>query len=133
MNEPDVIRRMLAAPTIAVIGLSDDPARPSHYVSRYMQSAGKRILPINPAITSVFGETAYASLTALPEKPVLVNVFRLPRAIPAIVDEMIALGLTQLWVQQGIVHRDAAQHAEAHGIAVVMDRCIMIEHRMQRT
>ena len=132
MNEPDVICRMLAAHTIAVIGLSDDPAKPSHYVSRYMQCAGKRILPINPTIEQVLNEPAYPSLTALPETPQLVNVFRLPRAIPAIVDEMISLGLNQLWVQQGIVHREAAQHAEAHGIAVVMDRCIMIEHRMHR-
>ncbi|GAA3766656.1 CoA-binding protein [Terriglobus aquaticus] len=132
MNEPDTIRRMLAARTIAVIGLSDDPAKPSHYVSRYMQSAGCRILPVNPSLDHVLGERAYPSLTALPETPELVNVFRLPRYIPAIVDEMIALGLTQLWVQQGILHREAAQHAEAHGISVVMDRCIMVEHRMQR-
>lgn len=132
MNEPDVIRRMLSAQTIAVVGLSDDPARPSHYVSRYMQTAGRQIFPVNPALGSVLGETAYPSLTALPTRPDLVNVFRLPRAIPAIVDEMIALGLTALWVQQGILHREAAQHAEANGIAVVMDRCIMIEHRMQR-
>ena len=133
MNEPDAIRRMLAAHTIAVVGLSDDPAKPSHYVSAYMQSAGKRILPVNPSVDRVLDEAAYPSLTALPEKPELVNDFRLPRAIPAIVDEMIALGLNQLWVQQGILHREAAQHAEAHGIAVVMDRCIMIEHRMQRS
>ncbi len=132
MNEPDVLRRMLAAQTIAVVGLSDDPAKPSHYVSRFMQSTGKRILPVNPSIDRVLGETAYPSLTALPEKPDLVNVFRLPRAIPAIVDEMIALNLNQLWVQQGIIHHEAAQHAEAHGIAVVMDRCIMVEHRMRR-
>lgn len=133
MNEPDVIRRMLEAQTIAVVGLSEDPAKPSHYVSRYMQTAGKRILPINPSIDTALGETAYPSLTALPIRPDLVNVFRLPRAIPAIVQEMIALGLNQIWVQQGIVHRDAALHAEAHGIAVVMDRCLMVEHRMQRT
>ncbi|MBE7181195.1 MAG: CoA-binding protein, partial [Terriglobus roseus] len=84
-------------------------------------------------LTTVLNETSYPSLTALPEKPDLINVFRLPRAIPAVVEEMIALGLRQLWVQQGIVHRDAAQHAEAHGISVVMDRCIMVEHRMQRS
>ena len=123
---------MLAAQTIAVVGLSEDPAKPSHYVSRYMQMTGKRIFPVNPSIDCVLNETAYPSLTALPQKPELVNVFRLPRAIPAIVEEMIALGLPLLWVQQGIVHREAAQQAEAHGIAVVMDRCLMIEHRMQR-
>ena len=132
MNEPDSIRRMLGAQIIAVVGLSDDPARPSHYVSRYMQSAGRRILPVNPSLGHVLGEMAYPSLTALPERPELVNVFRLPRAIPAIVDEMITLGLTQLWVQQGIIHPEAARHAEANGISVVMDRCLMIEHCIQR-
>lgn len=132
MNEPEVLRRMLAAETIAVVGLSDDPAKPSHYVSAYMQRAGKRILPVNPSLSQVLGEMAYPSLTALPVKPDLVNVFRLPRAIPAIVDEMVALGLNQIWVQQGIVHEQAAQHAESHGIAVVMDRCLMVEHRFRR-
>ena len=96
-----------------------------------MQGGGARILPVNPLIASVLGEKSCASLADLPEKPEMVNVFRLPRAIPAIVDEMIALGLTQLWVQQGIVHEEAAAKAEAHGIAVVMDRCLMVEHRMR--
>lgn len=133
MNEPEVIRKMLNSSTVAVVGLSADVTKPSHYVSRYMQAAGKQILPVNPAVAQVLGAAAYPSLTALPARPELVNVFRLPRAIPAIVEEMIELGLTQLWVQQGIVHLEAARHAEANGIAVVMDRCIMVEHRMQRT
>jgi predicted CoA-binding protein len=130
VNEPEVIARMLAAKTIAVVGLSDDPMKPSHYVSAYMQTAGKRILPVNPSIERVLSETSYASLRDLPERPDVVNVFRLPRAIPGIVDEMIALGLTDIWVQQGIRNEDAAAKAEAHGIRVVMDRCIMVEHRM---
>ncbi len=129
MNEPDVIERMLQARTIAVIGLSDDSIKPSHYVSKYMQNAGYRIFPVNPAVKTVLGECSYALLADVPQRPDLVNVFRLPRAIPGIVDEMIALGLTQLWVQQGIVNEAAAAHAEAHGIAVVMDRCLMVEHR----
>ncbi|AFL87917.1 putative CoA-binding protein [Terriglobus roseus DSM 18391] len=131
MNSREDIAGMLAAKTIAVVGLSDDPVKPSHYVSAYMQSAGKQILPVNPSIATVLGETSYPSLRDLPEKPELVNVFRLPRAIPAIVDEMIELGLTNLWVQQGIVHAEAAAKAEAAGIRVVMDRCIMVEHRMR--
>jgi uncharacterized protein len=130
VNEPDVIAGMLAGKTIAVVGLSDDPMKPSHYVSAYMQAAGKRILPVNPSIERVLGETSYASLRDLPERPDVVNVFRLPKAIPAIVDEMIELGLTDIWVQQGIRNEDAAAKAEAHGIRVVMDRCIMVEHRM---
>ena len=131
MNSPEVIAGMLAARTIAVVGLSEDPTKPSHYVSAYMQSAGKRILPVNPSVATVLGETSYGSLRDLPEKPDVVNVFRLPRAIPGIVDEMIELGLTDLWVQQGIHHEEAAAKAEAAGIRVVMDRCIMVDHRMR--
>lgn len=122
---------MLQAKTIAVVGLSADPGKPSHYVSKHMQAAGARILPVNPSLESVLGERAYPSLRELPTPPDLVNVFRLPRAIPEIVDDMIAIGLTQLWVQQGIVHAEAAAKAESHGIAVVMDRCLMIEHRLR--
>lgn len=130
MNAPEDIQRMIAAKTIAVVGLSDDPAKPSHYVSAYMQRAGKRILPVNPSVATVLGERSYASLAELPERPDVVNVFRLPKAIPGIVDEMIALGLDAVWVQQGIRHPEAAARAEANGIRVVMDRCIMVEHRM---
>ncbi len=130
MNDPEIIRGMLSsAKTIAVIGLSADESKPSHYVSAYMQRQGYKIYPVNPAIESVLGDRSYPSLTALPVKPEIVDVFRLPKAIPAIVDEMIALGLKDLWVQQGIVNLEAARHAEANGIRVVMDRCIMVEHR----
>jgi uncharacterized protein len=132
MNEPEVIREMLGngpGRTIAVIGLSQDPSKPSHYVSEYMQQHGYRILPVNPAIETVLGERSYPSLTALPIKPDIVNVFRPPSAIPAIVDEMLAIGLRNLWVQLGIVNNDAAQRAEQGGIHVVMDHCIMVEHR----
>jgi uncharacterized protein len=114
--------------TIAVIGLADDPDKPSNYVPAYMQKQGYRILPINPTVETVLGEKAYASLADLPVKPDVVNVFRLPRFIPAIVDQMLALGLKNIWVQQGIVNKEAATRAEAGGIHVVMDRCIMVEH-----
>jgi uncharacterized protein len=114
--------------TIAVIGLADDPDKPSNYVPAYMQKQGYRILPINPTVETVLGEKAYASLADLPVKPDVVNVFRLPRFIPAIVDQMLALGLKNIWVQQGIINKEAATRAEAGGIHVVMDRCIMVEH-----
>ena len=133
MNEPEVIREMLGRPpevprTIAVIGLSDNPAKPSHYVPEYMQRHGYRILPVNPSIEQTMGEKSYASLSDLPMKPDVVNVFRLPKFIPAIVEEMLALQIKNIWVQQGIMHEEAAARAEAGGIRVVMDRCIMIEH-----
>ena len=119
-------------PWLAVVGLSDDPSRPSHSVSAYMQRTGYRILPVNPAVTQVLEERSAPSLRELPERPDVVNVFRLPRFIPAIVDEMIELGLDQLWVQLGIVHPEAARKAEEAGIRVVMDRCILIEYRRLR-
>lgn len=135
MNEPEIIREMLGAPprTIAVIGLSDNPAKPSNYVPRYMQQHGYRILPVNPLVETVLGEKSYASLTDLPLKPDIVNVFRLPKFIPAIVEEMLQLGLKNIWVQQGIINLEAADRAEAGGIHVVMDRCIMVEHRDMTT
>lgn len=131
MNEPETIRTMLGTPprTIAVIGLSADPNKPSNYVPTYMQQHGYRILPVNPLVETVLGEKAYASLADLPIKPDIVNVFRLPKFIPAIVDEMLQLGFTNLWVQLGIINLEAAARAEAGGIHVVMDRCIMVEHR----
>ena len=131
MNEPETIRTMLGTPprTIAVIGLSADPNKPSNYVPTYMQQHGYRILPVNPMVETVLGEKAYASLADLPIKPDIVNVFRLPKFIPAIVDEMLQLGFTNLWVQLGIINLEAAARAEAGGIHVVMDRCIMVEHR----
>jgi len=135
VNEQRVVDEMLGdgrGRTIAVVGLSENSGKPSHYVSAYMQQHGYRIYPVNPAIESVLGEKSYASLKDLPVKPDVVNVFRLPGAIPSIVDEMLALGLKELWVQQGIVNREAAERAEQGGIRVVMDRCIMVEHRRRQ-
>ena len=129
MNEPETVREMLRAKTIAVVGLSADAEKPSHYVSAYMQQQGYRIIPVNPTVKTVLGETSYASLSELPEKPDVVNVFRGAAVIPRIVEEMERLGLSNLWVQLGIVNMEAAQKAEASGIRVVMDRCIMVEHR----
>ena len=138
MNEPEAILAMLGLPgpghaaqprTLAVVGLSDNPYKPSHSVSEYMQQHGYRILPVNPGIAAALGETSYASLRDLPMKPDVVNVFRLPQHIPGIVEEMIDLGLKNLWVQLGIRNPEAVARAEQAGIRVVMDRCILIEHR----
>ena len=134
MNEPEIIRAMLGRPpaeprTIAVVGLSDNPNKPSNFVPTYMQRHGYRIVPVNPQVENVLGERSYGSLSELPVKPDVVNVFRLPKFIPGIVDEMLQLGFENIWVQQGIIHLEAAAKAEAGGIHVVMDRCIMVEHR----
>jgi predicted CoA-binding protein len=134
MNEPEIIRAMLGRPpaeprTIAVVGLSDNPNKPSNFVPTYMQRHGYRIVPVNPQVENVLGERSYGSLSELPVKPDVVNVFRLPKFIPGIVDEMLQLGFENIWIQQGIIHLEAAARAEAGGIHVVMDRCIMVEHR----
>jgi predicted CoA-binding protein len=130
MNEPETMLEMLGGRgTLAVVGLSDDPAKASYAVSAYMQRQGYRILPVNPGIERVLGETSYASLSELPVRPDVVNVFRLPKYLPAIVDEMLALGLRDLWVQMGIWSDEAAEKAAAGGVRVVMDKCIMVEHR----
>ncbi len=133
MNEPAIIRSILTeAKTIAVIGATDNPAKPSHYVPAYLQQHGYKVYPINPTVPQALGEKSYASLSDLVAsglRPDIVDVFRLPQFIPAIVDEMLQLGLKNLWVQQGIVNPEAAARAESAGIHVVMDRCIMVEHR----
>lgn len=124
--------------TIAVVGLSVNPGRPSHQVARYMQAHGYRIIPINPtyAGTHILGEHCYATLTkaaeVLREEGVLIDIvdcFRKPEAILPIADEAIALRVRCLWLQQGIVNQEAADKAGKAGLAVVMDRCIRVEHR----
>lgn len=132
MNEPGTIREMLDnVHTIAVVGLSNREGRASYGVSRFMQSQGYRILPVNPAIESALGEKAWPSLdeafAAVDGKVDLVNVFRAPEYIPEIVKDVIRLKIPNLWLQEGVVHPEAAGWAEAAGIKVVMDRCILKE------
>jgi uncharacterized protein len=127
---PDQITDILKeSKTIAVIGLSDDPSRPSHGVSEYMQDHGYRIIPVHPTAETVLGEKVYRSLSEIPDKIDIVDVFRRPDAVPAIVDEVIALKLPVLWLQETVVHEEAAEKARKAGIKVVMDLCILKEHR----
>ena len=113
---------------IAVVGLSNSPLRPSHGVAAYMQTHGYRIIPVNPAIESALGEKAYKSLTDVPEKIDIVDVFRRPEFVPELVDEAIKLKVPVVWMQEGVVHEAAAEKARKAGIFVVMDRCILKEH-----
>ena len=115
--------------TIAVVGLSDNPMRTSYRVSEYMQSQGYRIIPVNPAIRESLGEKAYASLAEVPEKIDIVNVFRRSEYVPELVEEAIRLKGPAIWMQEGVVHEAAAEKARQAGIFVVMDRCILKEHR----
>lgn len=122
---PEQIRALLQrVKTIAVVGLSPKPDRPSFGVSRAMQNFGYRIVPVRPAVSEVLGEKAYPRLADIPFPVDLVNVFRESAAIPGIVEECLAIRAPALWVQEGIVHDAAAEQARAAGLEVVMDRCI---------
>lgn len=130
MNEPAVIRDILDhVNTIAVVGLTNREGRASYGVSRFMQSQGYRIVPVNPLIDSALGEKAWpdldAAFTAMDGKIDLVNVFRRPEYIPEIVKDVIRLKIPYLWLQEGVVHEEAAEWAEKAGVKVVMDRCIL--------
>jgi uncharacterized protein len=127
---PDQITEILQkANTIAVVGLSDNPLRPSHGVAAYLRSQGYRIIPVNPEITSSLGEQAYPSLLDVPEKIDIVDIFRRPEFVEEVVDQAIQLKVPAVWMQEEIVHEKAARKARAAGIYVVMDRCILLEHR----
>src|ERR1039457_6545536 len=115
--------------TIAVVGLSDNPLRPSHGVSAYMQTHGYRIIPVNPRIEECLGERAYASLLEVPEKIDMGNIFRRPALGEEVVDQAIQLKVPAIWMQEDVVHEKAAEKARQAGIFVVMDRCILKEHR----
>ena len=124
-NPSDDDKALLArVRTIAVVGLSPQPSRPSHRVASDLQRFGYRIIPVRPAVEQVLGEKAYASLREVPDKIDLVDVFRAPQYVDAIVDECIALKLPALWLQDGVVNEPAALKARAAGITVVMDRCV---------
>ncbi|MEO1767352.1 CoA-binding protein [Thiobacter aerophilum] len=122
---PEAIRELLKrVKTIAVVGLSPKPDRPSHQVARALKRFGYHIIPVRPGVTEILGEKAYARLADVPETIDLVDVFRAPAQLDAIVDECIRLKIPALWIQEGIVNEAAAQRAREAGLIVVMDRCL---------
>ena len=121
-----------SAKTIAVVGLSGRRFRPSYGVSEYMQDAGYRIIPVNPRETEVLGEKAYAKLEDIPEPVDIVNIFRRSEFVPDIVDAAIRIGAKSVWMQEGVIHEEAAAKAEAAGLSVVMDHCILKAHAAAR-
>ena len=130
LAQTDAVTELLKrAKTIAVVGLSANPMRASHGVSAYMQSHGYRIIPVNPRIASALGEKAYASLLEVPEKIEIVNIFRRPEFVEEVVDQAIQLKVPAIWMQEDVIHEKAAEQARQAGIFVVMDRCILKEHR----
>jgi predicted CoA-binding protein len=127
VNDQEIARLLSTARAIAVVGLSGNPDRPSFGVAQYLQSKGYRIIPVNPGIESVLGEKSYASLSQIPEKVDIVDVFRRPEFVPALAQEAIAIRARCLWLQLGVIHEEAARKARDAGLLVVMDRCLAVE------
>jgi uncharacterized protein len=129
-NSDETITRILrGAKTVAVVGLSSDPTKPSAYVAEYLQRAGYRIIPVNPTADRLLGEPVYPSLADVKEPVDLVDVFRPPAACPEVARQAVAMGAKALWLQSGIISEEAAEIARKGGLEVVMDRCTMVEHR----
>ena len=130
INSKEAIRRIIEdCKTIAVVGLSSDPGRPSYGVASYMRRKGYKVIPVNPNEREVFGDISYPALSDVPEKVDLVDIFRRTSEAGKAVDEAIAIGAKGVWLQEGVIHEEAAEKARKAGIFVVMDRCILKEHR----
>jgi uncharacterized protein len=134
LKQSDSIYELLSrAKMIAVVGLSESPMRPSYGVSAYMQAAGYKIIPVNPKITEALGERSYPSLLEIPlsvtEKIDLVDVFRRPEYVDEIVEQAVQLKIPAIWLQEGVINERAAERARTAGMLVVMDRCVLKEHR----
>jgi len=132
MNEIETIEKIFTLKTIAVVGMSPKPERPSHYVSIYLRDQGYDIIPVNPGQTEIAGETCYPSLTAI-DKPVdVVDVFRRPEHVLPIAEAAIEIGAKALWLQDGVINQEAAKLAEDAGLLVVMNNCMLRQHRQMR-
>ncbi|MEX2144080.1 MAG: CoA-binding protein [Anaerolineales bacterium] len=131
INDQSGLRRILqAARVIAVVGHSNNPQRTSYRIAAYLRAAGYRVHAVNPTIRTVDGEPVYASLAEVPEQIDIVDVFRRSEFLSEVVDQAIAVGAKAVWAQLGVVDENAARKAELAGLDVVMDRCIMVDHRM---
>jgi predicted CoA-binding protein len=128
-QDPLTIQRVLhSAGTIAIVGLSASPLRASNFVGFYLKRHGYRVIPVNPRETEILGELSYASLSDVPDRVDVVNVFRAPDALPAIAREAVAINAGALWCQFGVINEEGAQVAEDGGLDVIVDRCLKIEH-----
>ena len=125
----DEIERILSeSESVAVVGMSPRPDRPSHYVAKYLLDNGYDIIPVNPLVDEVLGLKSYPDLSSIPRKVDLVDIFRLSHLVPPVVDEVIAIGARFIWMQDGVIHEEAAAKARAVGLSVVMDNCTLREH-----
>jgi predicted CoA-binding protein len=128
-QNPEIIEKIIKDfKTIAVVGLSDKPDRPSYGVAAYLQSKGYRIIPVNPHITEVLGEKSYPDLKSIPDDIDVVDIFRRSEDVPPIVDEAIEIGAKAVWMQEGVIDENAALKASENGLQVVMNRCMLKEH-----
>jgi len=128
-QDPLTIQRVLhGAKTIAIVGLSGNELRASHFVGYYLKRHGYRVIPVNPRETEILGEPSYASLRDIPEPVDVVNVFRAPDALPGIAADAVAIGAKALWCQYGVINEEGARIAEDGGLSVIMDRCLKVEH-----
>ena len=129
MNEPDTIKNILKLKIIAVVGMSPKPERPSHYVSMYMKEHGYTIIPVNPGQTEIAGETCYPSLLEIPYKIDVVDVFRRPEHVLPIAELAVKISAKALWLQDDVINEEAAEIAERAGLLVVMNDCMLRQHR----
>lgn len=132
-NETAINHILSTCKTIAVVGLSSQRDKAGYYVPEYLQSQGYRIVPVNPALEQALGEKVYPDLLAVPQPVDLVLIFRRSEAIPPFIDQAIQIGAKAVWIQLGIFNAEAAQKAEDAGLDVVMDACMMVEHRQRRS
>ena len=126
------IENILDYRTIAVVGISDDPARPSNFVARFLEEHGYKIIPVNPKLTEWEGKKCYPDLLSIPVGVDIVDIFRRSEAVPPIVDEVIAIKAKVVWMQEGIINEDAASKARKAGIEVVMDKCLKTEYILKK-
>lgn len=129
MNEPETIAKMLRMKTVAVVGLSDNPERPSFQVAKYLMEKGYEILPVNPGISGWMGRKSYPDLESVLQKVDVVDIFRKPEAVSGIVRQAVKIGARAVWMQEGVLNEPACKEAESAGLLVVMDRCMMKEHK----
>jgi len=129
MDDDALERVVRGARTVAVVGVSPNPARPSHGVAAYLHRSGLRVFPVNPAIRELFGLTAYPSLAEIPERVDIVDVFRRPSVVVPVAEQAVAIGAGALWLQLGVINAEAAEIARSGGLDVVVDRCLKVEHQ----
>jgi len=130
MNKQSTINQILELKTIAVVGFSPKPERPSHYVSNYLKEMGYNVIPVNPGHKEIIGIASYPDLISIPEKVDVVDIFRRSEFVPPIVDAAISIGAKAIWMQDHVIHEEAAQKAEDAGLLVVMDDCMLRQHRL---